>query len=148
MPHAVAPESLAVLHKRAFVTQRPWTAAEFSGLIDSPHCFVVAPVDHGATSPNAFALGRTIVDEAELLTLACDPNHRRQGLARTCLNLFHTTAAKRGATRAFLEVSADNAPAIALYLSAKYTISATRQAYYPRENGPAIDALMMSRTLA
>jgi len=137
-------EQLARLHARAFTpsgnNSRSWSAAEFSALLDSRFCFAVG-------DSRAFALGRVVADEAELLTLASDPAHHRQGHARACLQLFEASAAKRGATIAFLEVAADNQPAIALYLNSGYQISATRPAYYNRDQATAVDALIMTRKI-
>jgi [ribosomal protein S18]-alanine N-acetyltransferase len=60
---------------------------------------------------------------------------------------FHAAARARGATTAFLDVAADNAPAIALYLGAGYAQVGQRRAYYPRKNASAADALLMRRAL-
>ena len=88
-----------------------------------------------------------MADEAEVLTLATDPDHRRKGLARACLSAFDAGARARGATTAFLEVAEDNAPALALYRAAGYRETARRAGYYARRNGPKVDALILSKTL-
>ncbi|KAA9005315.1 GNAT family N-acetyltransferase [Histidinibacterium aquaticum] len=131
---------MARLHARAFETERPWSADEFCRLQSSPSSLVLG-------DSRAMIVARVIVDEAEILTLATDPDHRRQGLARALLEDFHRAAQERGAETAFLEVAADNAPARALYLAAGYTESGRRRGYYPREGGPAVDALLLSRAL-
>lgn len=136
----MTPDGLASLHARAFKAQRPWSAAEFAALLASPHVFLTQ-------TENAFALGRVVVDEAELLTLATDPDYQRQGLGRKMLAAFEAAAQKRGATRAFLEVAADNTPAIALYTSARYQRDGLRPGYYRTGDGQAIDAALMSRAL-
>lgn len=136
----MTPEQLAALHARAFTKSRPWSTAEFSALLASPHCFAV-------TEAHAFALGRVVADEAELLTLASDPEHQRQGHARKCLYLFEKEAQMRGATMAFLEVAEDNSAALALYRAAGYHIKATRPAYYNHGSTAPIDALVMARLL-
>lgn len=136
----MTPEALAAVHARVFTHPRPWTAPEFADLLASPHVFVIG-------TPRAFALGRVIVDEAELLTIATDPAHQRTGLARTTLAAFHATAATRGATTAFLEVAADNVPARALYSAAGYGQTGLRRGYYRSQGGETVDALLLSRTL-
>lgn len=137
----ITPETLAQIHARAFDGQaRAWSAAEFRDLLDGPHTFVTGDA-------RAFALGRAVAGEAELLTLATDPAHRRQGRARACLAAFETAARARGADTALLEVAADNAPARALYHAAGYIQTARRAAYYPRGHGPAADALILQKTL-
>lgn len=136
----MTPEALARLHARAFINPRPWTAQEFADLLTSPHVFVTGDT-------RAFALGRVIADEAELLTIATDPGHRRAGLARTTLNAFHQTACARGATTVFLDVAADNTPARALYAAAGYDQTGLRKGYYRNPTGAVVDALMLSRDL-
>ncbi|WP_093361320.1 GNAT family N-acetyltransferase [Tropicimonas isoalkanivorans] len=95
-----------------------------------------------------FALGRVIVDEAELLTLAVDPPARRHGLGRALLADFETSAASRGATSALLEVSAANAPAIALYTAAGFLRTGHRPGYYRTPHGARIDALLLAKALS
>jgi ribosomal-protein-alanine N-acetyltransferase len=136
----MTPEELATLHGQAFTRQRAWSAAEFSALLDGRGVFLI-------NKPQAFALGRVILDEAELLTIATNPDHQRQGLGRQVLHAFHEEAAASGATRAFLEVAADNSAAIALYTAAGYATDARRPRYYHMTDGAMVDALMMSRSL-
>lgn len=136
----MTPEALAELHARAFTAQRPWTAQEFADLLSSPLVFVVS-------MPHAFALGRAITEEAELLTLATDPDYRRAGLGREMLLSYERTAAARGANRSFLEVAADNKPAITLYETAGYTHEGRRPAYYTTPDGAKVDAVLMARAL-
>lgn len=133
----MTPEDMADLHARAFAGQgRAWSAAEFSDLLASPLVFAVGDL-------RGFALGRAITDEAELLTIATDPQARRQGIALACLAAFHTTARARGARSAFLEVADDNAAAKGLYRAAGYAQAAVRKGYYPRPNRPAVNALVL-----
>jgi ribosomal-protein-alanine N-acetyltransferase len=136
----VTPDSLASLHAAAFTEQRPWSAAEFAGLLASPHVFLV-------TEPNGFALGRVIVDEVELLTIATAPQAQRQGIGRRLMQAFEAEAKGRGARLAHLEVAADNLPALALYQAQGWAETGRRAGYYPRSDGSPADALMMQKTL-
>jgi ribosomal-protein-alanine N-acetyltransferase len=137
----MTPEALAVTHARAFAgVDRGWSSAEFAALLQSPGVFAVG-------DDRAFALGRVIAGEAELLTLATDSGVRRQGRARAALAAFEAEARARGAARAFLEVAEDNAAARGLYAVAGWEIIARRAAYYPRTAGPAADALVLAKPL-
>lgn len=136
----MTPDALAGIHARAFKRSRPWSAKEFTELLASPHVFL-CPGAHG------FALGRAIADEAELLTLATDPAHRRQGQARACLDAFEAQALARGGARAFLEVDAENHAALELYRTAGYTLEATRPNYYALPDGTRADALVFTKPL-
>ena len=132
----MTPDRLAALHARCFTRPRPWTVAEFANLLASPHAFLL-------TRPDGFLLGRLVVDEAEVLTLAVAPQSRRQGTARDLMDDFAATSRDRGATRAFLEVAGDNAPAQALYHGTGWRESGRRRRYY----GPDLDAIVMALTL-
>ncbi|PJE30157.1 Acetyltransferase [Pseudooceanicola marinus] len=132
--------TLARIHAACFTTPRPWTTEELDRLIADPACFLVA-------KPGGFLLGRTTLDEAEILTLAVDPAHRRQGLGRALVAAFEETARARGATIAFLEVAADNAPAIALYLGAGFVRAGRRPRYYRAPDGEMKDAEILRRDL-
>lgn len=134
----MTPDDLARLHAACF-PQRPraWSAQEFADLLRSPGCFPV-------TRPNSFLLGRIVLDEAELLTLAVAPAARRKGLGRALLREFETLAAARGATRAFLEVASDNPAAHALYLGAGWLVQGVRRDYH----APGLHAQVMTRQLA
>lgn len=63
------------------------------------------------------AVGRGVVDDGWLGVAAVevDPAHRRQGLAAQVMSVLTGWGVARGALRAYLQVSSDNAPALALY---------------------------------
>lgn len=134
----MTPTELAALHARCFTVPRPYGADEFETFLRARECFLL-------TVPGGFALGRVAADEAELLTLAVDPGHRRRGVARGLLAAFEAEARRRGARRAFLEVAASNAAAIGLYRGAGYDESGRRRGYYRRADGGAEDAVAMEK---
>ena len=139
----MSPEALAALHADAFTVPPPWGAASFAALLASPQVFLVAD-----PQGRAFALGRVILDEAELLTLATDPVHRQQGCARACLAAFDAEARLRGATTAFLEVAEDNVAARALYAATGWQPAGRRPGYYAAPQGGRIAALILSKSFA
>ncbi len=136
----IGPDQMALIHKAAFAQSRPWTAKEFAALLATKPVFV-----HG--DERAFVLGRTVADEAELLTIATHPQHQRCGLARALLAQWAKAATSQGAVRGFLEVAADNEPARTLYESAGFMTVGRRSAYYPRPHGKAADGLIMQCAL-
>ncbi|GAB1364790.1 N-acetyltransferase [Rhodobacter sp.] len=137
----MTPAELAALHRRCFRTPPPWSEADFAGFVADPLAFLLVEGDAG------FLLGRAIAGEAELLTLAVGPENRRRGLGRKLLARFIYQAQLRGAGRAFLEVSAENPGAIALYESAGFAASGRRRGYYAVPDGTRIDAVVMARDL-
>lgn len=129
----MTPEIMAALHKAAFAPERGWSAAEFASLCGSPYVEVFE-------REQGFALVRSIAGEAELLTLAVSPDHRRRGTAR---DLMQDWMIHENAQIAFLEVASDNHAAQALYLQFGFAETGRRKAYYSRPNGPSADALLM-----
>ncbi|PZR00465.1 MAG: ribosomal-protein-alanine N-acetyltransferase [Cereibacter sphaeroides] len=137
----MTPQELATLHAESFTHPRPWTAAEFADLLAGNGVFLV-------TEPMGFALGRVVAREAELLTIAVAPTARRQGVGGRLLAQFLSHAADRDAEDIFLEVSADNLAARALYHAAGFAQAGLRRGYYQRPDGNRADAILMRRRLA
>lgn len=136
----MTPRALAELHAQCFTVPRPWSEAEFANLLESPGVFVVA-------EPQGFALGRTVLDEAELLTLAVAPDARRGGIGRALLARFEQCASERGATKGFLEVAADNRAARGLYTAQDWLETGLRPRYFRAPDGTLIDAIIMGKSL-
>lgn len=137
----MTPDDLARTHCAAFATSRGWSAQEFAQLLSTPGIILCGDA-------KSFILGRVTFDEAEILTVATYPAHRRQGLARAALTAFDKVAHDQGAVSAFLEVAADNAAANALYLSEGYAQVGRRKGYYKRPSTPAVDALVLRKPYA
>ncbi len=130
---------LATLHAEAFDTS--WPASAFADLLGQPGVVLEGEAD-------GFILIRAAADEAEILTLAVRPAARRQGLGARLVRNATDRAAALGATRMFLEVAEDNAPARALYEALGFESAGRRPRYYPRAEGPAVDALLLVRNFA
>lgn len=137
----MTPAEMAALHARCFRAPRPWTAAEFAALAADPLAFLLTEGDAG------FLAGRAVAGEAELLTLAVAPEARRRGLGRRLVERFVYQARLRSAGAAFLEVSAENPAALALYESSGFRTAGRRRGYYTDGTGRALDALVMTRAL-
>ena len=136
---ASSAEALAALHGRCFEVS--WSAREFGSLLNLRGCTGLACRVDGQYA--ALALFRQALDEAELLTLATDPGHRRRGLADILLTTGETRLIDQGVARVFLEVSQNNPGAATLYRRAGYTEIARRRAYY-RDGS---DALVLEKWL-
>lgn len=130
------PDDLAAIHAASFTRPRPWSADEFRALLAEPTNFLIAR-DRG------FLLGRTVLDEAELMTVAVAPDARRAGTGAALLAEFEAEAQVRGAVTAFLEVASDNAAAQALYSAKGWQNAGRRRNYY----GGGVDALVMQKAL-
>ena len=95
---------------------------------------------------SGFLIIRTAVDQAELLTLAVDKNHRRTGIATQILDAGEKHSAANGIEVLFLEVAEDNPGAIAFYRKNDYQEFARRPAYYKRPEG-RVTALLFRKQL-
>ncbi len=138
---ATAPETLAAIHHRCFTdAPRPWSAAEFSALLELVSTILVA-------TPEGFALGRVAGPEAELMTLAVLPEARRRGLGRSLLAAFAHAASARGVKEIHLEVAENNDAARALYAEAGYAPAGFRNDYYGQDGHRKISALVLRKNL-
>ncbi len=133
---------LAAVHAVAF--DQPWPPEAFGELFASPGVFALGATDDVMVG---LVLMRAVAGEAEVLTLAVAPTHRRRGVARALLVAGLELASGLGAQAVFLEVAADNGAALDLYRAAGFDAVGRRAGYYPREQGPAADALVLRRAL-
>lgn len=133
-----AADRLAVLHAACF--PRSWTAEAIAGLMETPG--TLALEDRAEQTLRGFILVRSGGGEAEILTLAVTPLHRRQGVAT---GLIEAIVARLDGSvgTLWLEVAADNVAALKLYAETGFEIAGRRPAYY--QGGS--DAVVMRRTL-
>ena len=124
---------IADLHKLCF-PHRPWSAEEFRELKKSG-CEIVA-------SENGFIVWRTVLDTAEIITIGVHPDARGAGIASAMMTIMENEVQKAGATKIQLDVSAENAPAIALYKKLGFIENGHRPKYYD-----GIDAILMEKTI-
>ncbi|MFW2542992.1 GNAT family N-acetyltransferase [Primorskyibacter sp. 2E107] len=132
----MTPERAADIAARAYQHMAPWRAEDIAAMLRRPHTILSA-------SEHAFVLGQVIADEAEIFALAADPDHHRTGQASIAFAHFLSDAAARGATQVFLEVSAENAPAIAFYEAKGFIRAGVRRGYYRSPHEKAVDAVVM-----
>lgn len=136
-------DQAAAIHGQSFAAlgERGWTRRDIAELMAGPGVAGWLLGDVG------LALCRVAADEAELLTLAVLPGHRRAGSGRCLLRVAIDWARGAGARTLFLEVGADNPAARALYESEGFVAVGGRKAYYQRGKGPAAAAVVMRLAL-
>jgi ribosomal-protein-alanine N-acetyltransferase len=109
----------------------------------------IAEVPHGEHTgeqaiPVGFAFGWLVLGELHVLHIATLPERRRGGAGRALLQaLIHT----EGTEMCWLEVRADNTPAIALYSHEGFEHIAVRKRYY-RDGSDAVVMRRISATPA
>lgn len=134
--------AIAPLHHEDFV--RPWSAEEFSSLLeqDTVFGFAVREVGQGGSAPAGFVLARLAAGEAEILTIAVSRSHRRHGLGWRLMDAVLRELHGQRAEALFLEVDETNAPAIGLYRKFGFHEVGKRPNYYQSAQG-ATGALVM-----
>ncbi len=143
MTDAVA---IAAVHSRSF--DRPWGLMEFERLLAEEN--VVAHAAAGGTpgaAAEGFVISRLAADEAEILSIAVDPNRRCEGVARRLMEAHREVLRFSRARVLFLEVEEDNAAALALYRRQGFAEVARRDAYYRKADGSAATAIVMRTSL-
>jgi len=132
----------AALHKGGIgEAGSPWDEAAFAALCATPgRRTLIATV---AGEPAGLLLLGLAADEAEILTLAVLPAHRRKGVARRLVTSAEERAVAAAARRLFLEVAEGNAAARALYAALGFAPVGRRPAYYPSGE----DALVLAKHL-
>jgi [ribosomal protein S18]-alanine N-acetyltransferase len=96
-----------------------------------------------AGAPLGYAAGWSAGGVGELLRVGVRPDARQQGHGERLLRAWEQAAAARGCAEAWLELRADNAPALALYRRAGWVETGRRARYY--RDGEA--AVLMARAL-
>jgi ribosomal-protein-alanine N-acetyltransferase len=129
-PHVPA---LAAIHAAAFPPGEVWGTDAISLQLALPGGFGLIAERGG------MLLGRVIVDEAEILTLAVAPEARRQGIARDLLEAACQEIRLRCGRTIFLEVAVGNTPARELYCRFGFTEVGRRYRYYSDQS----DALVL-----
>ena len=132
--------ALAALHALGF--ERPWSLEALADTLVSPGVFALK----AGTPPMGFLLARTVIDEAEILTLTVDPAARRTGLGRALVEAAAFRAQSAGVASLWLEVAQDNVAALTLYVGCGFEQVGRRKGYYPRHQG-LVDALTLKRRL-
>lgn len=123
----------------------PWSVDSFARMLAMPgtYGYIAAAGEDVA----GFILMRALGGEAEILTIAVDPAHRRKSIGRILLEEAIREARTRGVTDMFLEVAQNNDAALALYAACGFTQMGRRVGYY-RQADRAVDALTLRRSLS
>lgn len=136
----------AEIHALAFASSvmRPWSAAEFDGLLGLSSTRLYT--EGTGSEIHGFALFSTVLDQAELLTLAVEPSKWGKDIAGSLLRISHQGLARQGIHRVLLEVATSNNRAIYVYARSGYLTCGSRSRYY-RRNGQSEDAVVMEKLL-
>jgi ribosomal-protein-alanine N-acetyltransferase len=135
-------EEVAALEPVLFPEQ-PWSVEQFwAELAHVPETrwYAVVDDDQGVA---AYAGLFAVPPEADVQTIAVAPRAQGRGLGRALVDALVEEAVRRGCAQLFLEVRADNEPALRLYAAASFERNGVRRDYY----GPGRDAIVLRRRL-
>ena len=132
--HAIV---MAEIHRASFPPDEAWGPDAFALQLGLPGVFALLDETGG------FLLARVTMDEAEVLTLAVQPDARQRGTGRRLLVAAMQEAGRDGARTMFLEVSAINNAARNLYETSGFRQVGLRRRYY----ADGSDALVMRRPI-
>ncbi len=119
-----------------------WSLATFWTELTQRNRYYLALVDEKKEIVGFGGVAFNGVD-ADIQTMVIKPEYQKKGYGKQLLDALLEKVKEHKSNRVFLEVVADNKPAISLYLSRKFEQIAKRSNYYP--NGT--DAVIMQLDL-
>ena len=135
---------MSQLHMQCF--DDPWSAMSFRGLLLDKAVLTLGIEVQGDLA--AFVMAQSVAGEADILTIATAPQHRRKGLAATLIRALVSRLGERGIGRITLDVADDNTAARTLYSGLGFTEDGRRPRYYTAGRDIPADAVLMSRKLS
>jgi len=124
-----------------------WSVGQWQSYLSNHHRFLALPIDYHNRLVG-FALYSYLFDEAELLRICVEPEHRGLGLSVHAMSLHIASLRRKGVHRLMLEVRESNRPARGLYTTLGFAVDGVRKDYYPAcGDAPKEDAILMSLKL-
>ena len=136
----------ARLHAACFEGAEQWNAWSFRDTLALTTTLALGIEQDGRLT--GLIVIQKVRPDAEILTIAVDPQHRRQGHAATLLKRACDLLGPYGIDRLLLDVAEDNTAAASFYRAHAFRMDGRRSHYYQRGPGGAVDALLMSRPVA
>jgi len=139
-------DALHRLHEKSFWLG--WDKESFASFLQDPHVvgFAARPVGR-PQQLTGFVLARLVAGEAEVLSIAVDPDYRKNGVGHALMDTLLRYMYQERAEALFLEVDERNAAARALYRRFGFIEVGRRPAYYQGRDGYS-DALVLRRRLS
>ena len=136
-------DDVAFLHSDNF--DRGWSVPECENLIADATCYGVGAQLPGEKNLCGFLLCRIAADEAEILSIAVARHARERGIAKAMLARGIAGLGVERVRSLFLEVEAENLPALKLYRHFGFEEVGRRPAYYRKADGSTAEAIVMRR---
>lgn len=135
---------IAKMHAQGFY--HGWPREDFAAYIAGEGTPLYVACDKGRRIAG-FAMIRHLGEEAELITIAVDKKWRKKGIGLALMRAIFSDLLMSPAKKLFLEVAADNQPALSLYTKLGFLKISERKGYYPRPDGAPATAIVMARDL-
>lgn len=138
-------EACARIHQLSFA--KGWSQNEFYNLLHDRN--IIANYVRYLKSKRmcGFILSRRAADEAEVVTIAINPDDRRRGMANGLLQQHIKDLALMNVQRLFLEVDKNNHAAMKLYEKSGFIKVGERKAYYQNTVGKDSSAYIMRKDI-
>ena len=136
-------DAVAKIYGASF--DEPWPRPVVEGLYFTPAAWgLLASIKASEGDiPVGFILARTVIDEADIMSIGVHPQHRCKGVGRTLVDaVIHSVNPSQGGV-VILEVAEDNPAAQNLYASAGFKVVGRRPGYYIRVGNVKVAALLM-----
>ncbi len=142
--------TLGEIHAASF--SHAWSDGELEKMFSNENylCLVAHPPKASKSKPSGFVLVRSVLEEAEIITIATKPSARRKGIARQLMQATIRNLEFDRKTKLFLEVDEANHAAIKLYKSLGFIKVGEREGYYSNtssQSGKKSTALVMQLEL-
>ena len=137
-------EACLVLDDRAL--HGLWTREQWSRELSDPRRLCIG-LHQDSVGLIAIACGWLVVDELHITAVAADPDHRRQGHAKSVLTALLQRARQPGASHATLDVATGNNSALALYRQFGFRTAGCRKGYYKDGRDALIQWLRLNPAL-
>jgi ribosomal-protein-alanine N-acetyltransferase len=133
-------DAFAIAEMEALLFSDAWSEGSVASSISSPLSLAFVAVCEGKAV--GYLLASALAPEGELLRIGVCPEYRKRGIGGALMERFLLKSESLLCDTLFLEVRADNAPAISLYRRYGFFDCGVRKKYY---KNPECDALLMKK---
>ena len=132
----------AVAHLEQVCFHDPWSLNAITTEVSNPLSLWIVALDEDRVV--GYIGSQSVIDQADMMNIAVDPDYRRRGIAERLVAELETELKDRGVKGLLLEVRVSNDPARRLYEKLGFIAVGRRPGYYSR---PKEDALIMRKEL-
>lgn len=132
--------AIAELEKICF--SDPWSENSIASELDNQLSYWLVAEDNGVIA--GYVGSQSVLDAADMMNLAVDPDFRQQGVGQALVNGLINHLQQNNVIALLLEVRVSNTPAISLYEKLGFVQVGRRPKYY---RNPREDALILRKEL-